>query len=152
MQPNGYEIVGTIALNPTDPTTLIYNTFANTLPTNTLPPINAIINPETVNVGNILTNPVPGTSYLLLNPIGSYENPEGALAWRGRDGIDIVANANDIVQYDGNHWTVTFDSYSVNTLQYVTNLTTGIQYKWLNNQWTKSYDGIYHSGEWHLAV
>ena len=153
MQPNGSEIIGTIATNPTDPTQLIYSPFEATLPANTLDPITAIIDPQTVNVGSYLTNPATGTTYLLLNDVGTFQNPgEGPSAWQGADGQNLVAHANDIVQYNGQHWSVIFDSETVNTLQYVTNLTTGIQYKWLDNQWTKSYDGVYPAGQWSLVV
>lgn len=152
MQPNGSEIIGTVAINPTDSAQLIYSPYPETLPANTLAPVNAIIDPQSVSIDGFLTNPVAGTSYLLLNDVGSFSNPQGALAWRGTDGVDLVANANDIVKYNGSHWSVIFDSRSADTLQYVTNLTTGIQYKWLDNQWTKSYDGVYPSGIWSLAV
>jgi len=151
-QPNGSEIIGTVATHPTDPSLLIYNPFPNTLPANTLSPINAIIDPQNVNVGSYLASPATGTQYLIINDIGSFDNPQGALAWRGRDNQDLVAHANDIIHYNGQHWSVIFDSRTVNTLQYITNLTTGIQYKWQNMQWTKSYDGVYPEGEWNLAI
>jgi hypothetical protein len=151
-QPTGSELIGTVALNPTDNTELIYNPLPSTLPANTLPPVTAIIDPTNVNVGSYLTNPATGTSYLLVEDIGDYQNPQGALAWRGTDGVDVVARANDIVTYTGQHWAVTFDSANTSTLQYVTNLTTEIQYKWHNQQWQKSYDGIYPAGEWSLVV
>lgn len=152
VQPTGSNVIGTIALNPTDHTELIYNPLPSTLPANTLPPVTAIIDPQHVNVSNYLTNPATGTSYLLTHAVGAYINPEGALAWRGRDGQDLVANAQDIVTYNGQHWTVTFDSANTDTLQYVTNLTTEIQYRWYNQQWQKSYDGIYPAGNWSLVV
>ena len=151
-QPNGGEIIGTVATHPTDASLLLYTPFPDTLPANSLAPISAIIDPQTVNVGNYLTNPATGTQYLIINPIGGFENFQGASAWRGTDGRDLVANANDIIEYTGQHWQVIFDSQNVNTLQYVTNLTTGIQYKWQNNQWTKSFDGIYPEGEWMLSI
>jgi hypothetical protein len=151
-QPNGSEIIGTVATHPTDPSLLLYSPFPNTLPANTLEPINAIIDPTSVNVTSAITSPAVGTQYLIINDIGSFENTQGALAWRGVDGQDLVAHANDIIEYTGQHWQVIFDSQTVNTLQYVTNLTTGIQYKWQSNQWTKSYDGVYPEGEWNLSI
>jgi len=151
-QPDGSEIIGTIALNPADSSTLLYTPFGDTFPVNTLSAINAIIDPQNVNVSSFLTNPANGTCYLLVNDIGSFDNVAGPTAWKGTDGQDLVAHANDIVQYTGTHWQVVFDSQNENSLQYVTNLTTGIQYKWQNNQWTKSYDGLYDQGEWMLVL
>lgn len=151
--PNDSEIVGTIAVNPTDDSVLIYNPFNDTLPANTMQPINAIIDPLTVNVNTFLSSPAAGTRYLLVDDIGSVENgSDGAKAWQGTGGQNLIAKANDIVEYNGIFWRVVFDSEHVDSLQYVTNLTTGIQYKWQNQQWTKSYDGVYNAGEWMLVL
>jgi hypothetical protein len=159
VQDNGHEIVGTVTVNPTDATQLIYNPDPGTLPANTLDNISAIIDPKRVNtadydniVGLTLLTPATGTSYMLTDDIGSFDNPEGAIGWRGADGQDLVAYTNDIIRYNGDHWVITFDSHSTNTLQYVTNITTGIQYKWYNGHWTKSQDGIYPAGQWMLGV
>jgi hypothetical protein len=145
-QPNGSEVIGTIATHPTDSSLLLYTPFADTTPANTLGAINAIIDPVSVNVTNTITHPATGTRYLIVNPTAN------AAAWRGSDNADLVANAHDIIQYNGTHWTVVFDSQNNNVLNYVTNLTTGIQYKWQNHQWTKSYDGVYRAGEWMLSI
>jgi hypothetical protein len=151
--PNGSEIIGTIAINPADDSILIFNPFANTLPANTMEPINAIIDPQTVNVGSYLTSPAVGTRYLLINDIGSAANGgNGPVAWQGTGGQNLIAYANDVVQYNGTYWQVAFDSTSTNDLQYVTNLTTMIQYKWQNQQWIKSYDGVYNAGEWMIVL
>ena len=150
LQPDGSEVIGTVATHPTDPGLLIYSPFADTTPANTLSPISAIIDPNSVNITSSITSPVSGTRYLILNDINS-ANAFNA-AWRGTDNVDLIANAHDIIQYNGTHWTVVFDSHNINTLQYVTNLTTGIQYKWQNQQWTKSYDGVYRAGEWMLSI
>ena len=39
------------------------------------------------------------------------------------------------------------------TQQYVTNLTSGIQYKWIpaNSMWVKSYEGFYEPGTWSIT-
>ena len=78
-----------------------------------------------------------------------------ALAWRGVDepvGTPLVAQANDIVEYDGTRWNVVFDSSNPSGIQYVTNVTTGIQYRWAEGQWLKSYEGLYPEGEWSLVL
>jgi hypothetical protein len=151
-QENGSEIVGTIAEHPTDPYSLIYTPFEDTLPANTLDPIDAIIDPTNVDVGSVLQSPDSGTRYLLTQDIGSYENEQGALGWRGSNNLDLVARGGDIVQYNGTYWEVAFDSQQENALQYVTNLVTGIQYKWINNEWIKSFEGMYEGGQWSLAL
>jgi hypothetical protein len=153
MQDNGYEIVGTVSSNPLDGKALLFSPFTDTLPANTLSPINAIIDPEKIPVGSPLLSPSKGTRYMTIRDIGSYENVGTApLAWRGKDGSDLVANMNDIIEFDGTRWTVSFDSSTCSTVEYVTNLTTIIQYKWTNNQWTKSIEGAYASGQWSIAI
>lgn len=151
-QSNESEIVGSITLHPTDPSLLIYNPFPDTLPANTIGAINAVINPLSINVDNLLLSPAAGTRYLLTEDIGSVNNTQGALAWRGANNVDLVAHAGDIIEYNGQHWFVLFDSRGNDALQYVTNLTTKIQYKFINGQWTKSTDGIYPGGEWNVAI
>jgi len=155
LQEDGYtEVIGTVSYHPTDDSLLIFNVDVDTKPTNTLQAINAIIDPTRVTVDSNITNPPTGTRYLILHAIGSYDNPpeEGASAWRGTNGQDLVANANDIIQWTGTYWTVSFDSENNSNLQYVSNLTTGTQYKWNGIQWLKSYEGEYKAGLWTLVL
>jgi hypothetical protein len=149
-QPDGSEVIGAIATHPTDSSLLLYSPFADTTPANTLSPITAIINPLSTNINAAITQPTSGTRYLIVNNIDSTTTFNSQ--WRGTDTQDLVANAHDIIQYNGVHWTVSFDSQNTDMLNYVTNLTTGIQYKWQNQQWTKSYDGVYRAGEWMLSI
>jgi hypothetical protein len=64
----------------------------------------------------------------------------------------IKANANDIIEWNGSAWTVSFDSENQSTTQYVTNTTTGIQYRWTGSQWIDSYQGQYKNGFWKLEL
>jgi hypothetical protein len=145
-----HEIVGVVAYDPTDPTSLLFTPIASTLPANTLAPVNAIIDPRNVTVNSSITNPAVGTRYLILNPIGD-ANSDPAVAWAGTTGTNLIANANDIIEWNGSYWTVAFDSREP-SIQYVTNLTTSVQYCWQNSQWAKSYEGLYGSGEWSLVL
>jgi len=147
------EVVGTVAYNIADDTQLMFNADIDTYPTNTLQSINAIIDPRKVTVTDIAT-PTSGTRYLILHDIGSFDNPAntGPSAWRGSNGQDLVAHANDIIQFNGTHWVISFDSQSDQTIQYVSNLITGTQYKWNHNQWVKSWEGEYKSGLWTLVL
>jgi hypothetical protein len=149
-QPDGGEVIGTIATHPTDSSLLLYAPFADTTPANTLSPITAIINPSSANINTAITQPAAGTRYLIVNDVDS-TNTFNAV-WKGTDNQDLLAHAHDIIQYTGAHWTRVFDSQTIDVLNYVTNLTTGIQYKWQNQQWTKSYDGVYRAGEWMLSI
>jgi hypothetical protein len=150
------EIVGTVAYNPIDDTQLLFSPDIDTYPTNTIQAINAIIDPRKVDAdpASGITSPAVGTRYLILHDIGSFNNDigTGPSAWRGSAGQDLVAHANDIIQYDGTRWIVSFDSQTDSTVQYVSNLNTGTQYKWNLNQWVKSWEGEYKNGLWTLVL
>jgi hypothetical protein len=148
------EIVGTVSYHPTDDTLLIFNPDIDTLPANTLDPINAIIDPYKVTVDTSITSPAVGTRYLILKAIGSEDNTSAndAIAWQGTANQPLVANANDIIEWDGTSWSVSFDSLTAETVQYVSNLNTGTQYKWNLNQWVKSWEGEYKNGTWSLVL
>ncbi len=147
----GSEIVGTVAYNPTDDAALIYNIDIDTIPANTLPPVNAIIDPKAERPNRDLQPLANGTRYLLVD---DYSTPEEQpfYNWFGVDSTPLVAKKNDIIQYNGQHWYVAFNSSLVRATQYITNLTTGIQYKWDGEQWLKSYQGYYEAGKWQLVL
>ena len=148
----GSEIVGTFAVHPSDPTQVLYTPFVDTLPANTLDPVDAIIDPLNVTVNSAILNPATGTRYLILDDIGSYDNIQPSDVWHGPNGQNVVAYANDIIEYKNGGWTVAFDSAATNTIEYVTNLTTGIQYRWQDGEWAKSVEGVYKEAEWTIIL
>jgi hypothetical protein len=160
------QIVGTVALNPADNRFLLYDIDPDTVPQNTLQPVDAVINPLLSGPGDGLDSSITGQRYLLTEPTGSTVNNQGPVntnppAWKGTGGQQLVASANDIIEYDGARWRVVFDSVNQGgDVQYVTNIVTGIQYKWIPpvvgtedpGQWVKSYDGLYAGGSWNLML
>ena len=148
----GSEIVGTFAVHPSDNTVVLYTPFVDTLPANTLDPVAAIIDPLNVKVNSTILNPATGTRYLILDDIGSYDNAEPSIVWRGPNNQNFVARANDIIEYKNGGWGVVFDSAVTNTIEYVTNLTTGIQYRWRDDEWAKSVEGVYKETEWTIIL
>lgn len=146
------EVVGTVAYHPSDDYKLLFTIDADTIPTSTLNPVAKIINPQKNGPGAGLPAASEGQRYLILNGIGSVENTDGPDAWKNADNSDFIAGANDIIQYTSGAWTVAFDSSATSSVQYVTNTTTGIQYKWSNNNWVKSYEGEFAPGYWSLVI
>lgn len=138
LQSNGYEISGTFTVNPIDPTILTISVDPDTMPTNTLDSITAIINPQTFNPG---TSVEDGTRYLILEDIG-----ENTPAWR------LNAPANSIIEYDGSSWELVFDPGEEIGTEYVQNQRTLIQYKWDGIQWLKSFEGEYDAGYWRFDL
>jgi len=145
--PSGTELIGTIAYHPTDPYILLFEPIEDTFPSNTLSPVDAIINPQNVKVDSNLLSPDSGSRYLLTAQIGAYENLQGSVVWG-----NLIANENDIIQYNGSIWQVVFDSKNENSTEYITNTLTGVQYRWTGTEWVKSVEGVYRGGEWSLVI
>jgi hypothetical protein len=150
-QEDGSQVFGTVAFDPTDDRFLLFTVDQDTIPANTLLPVNSVINPLASGPGEGLPAAAAGQRYLLTEATGS--DSGYAISWAGTGGEPLVAKPNDIIEYDGTRWLVSFDSQSspVNT-QYVTNITTLIQYKWDGLMWVKSYQGLYPGGQWALLI
>jgi hypothetical protein len=144
------EIVGTVAFHPSDDRFLLFTVDEDTIPSNTLDPVNSIVDPLRKGPGAGLPAAAQGQRYLFIESTGSSDGD--AEAWRGTDNSELVANTNDIVEYNGTKWTVIFDASGTSEVEYVTNLTTSIQYRWDGMQWLKSYEGLYPGGEWSLVL
>jgi hypothetical protein len=154
-QPDGTDVTGTVAYDPTDDRFLLFTVNAGTVPPNTVGPIDAVIDPIASGPGAGLAVATLGQRYLFTQATGSYNNPglTNPDSWSGTDGQPLVAHANDIVEYDGDRWVVVFDSTSSPAnMQYVTNITTELQYRWTGSAWVKSYQGLYPGGQWTLVL
>lgn len=150
-QDDGTEVMGTVAYDPTDDRFLLFDVDTDTVPANTLDPVTAVINPLVSGPGAGLPAAAVGQRYLLTEATGSWNS--NAVAWEGHAGQPLVAQANDIIEYDGTRWTIYFDSTSSpDNIQYVTNITTSIQYEWTGSSWIKSYQGLYPGGQWSLVL
>lgn len=150
------EIVGTVAQHPSDPSVMLFTVDIDTIPSNSMDPINAIIDPQRSRPSRGLPAAAVGQRYLILNDINSGKpgdtSFDGADAWKAPDGTDLIAKANDIISYTGTTWQVAWASEGITKTEYVTNLTTGIQYKWTGQEWQKSYEGEYPAGTWALVL
>lgn len=234
IQPDGTEVVGTVAINPADETILTINWDTDTYPTNSLitssnrpnspGTFDAIVDPEKTYPGSGLAVPSLGTRYLIINNIGggiretliaesrsnridtsvlyadvydnktkvfvngvsvgfsshqipnnnagyytiqldntvnindviTYEihlNEDGPSSWKNNDGSDLIANANDVIEWDGAKWNIIFDSTATSSsIVYLTNIYTNVQYVWNGVQWRKSFEGEYPRGTWRLEL
>ena len=154
-QPDGTDVTGTIAYDPTDDRFLLFTINTGTVPANTLAPITAVIDPLVSGPGDGLPAAAIGQRYLLTQDTGAWSNPDGTnpVAWEGTFGQPLVARANDIIEYDGAYWQIAFDrTSSPDNMQYVTNLTSELQYRWTGTAWVKSFQGIYPGGAWSLVL
>ena len=156
-QPAGNDVIAYISLDPSDEFSMTLNIDTDTIPSNTIinsrGTVDAVINPETFNPVSVAAT----TRYLILEDInisdqigqGSYDGPD---AWKNADLSDFQAHANDIIEWNGSAWSIVFDSTVVSAVTYITNSYTGTQYKWANETWSKSYEGIYEAKLWRLIL
>ena len=154
-QPDGTDVTGQVTYDPTDDRFLLFAINEGTRPPNTLPPVLAVIDPLRNGPGDGLAVATAGQRYLFTEATGSFNNPDAdnPAEWQGTNGQPLVAHANDIVEYDGARWVIVFDSTtSPNNIQYVTNITTELQYRWTGSAWVKSYQGLYAGGAWSLVL
>ena len=145
-QPNGNEIVGTIATSTLDDTILLYTIDGDTIPSNSLTAVKKIINPATFDPGT----PANGDRYLVINDVGDSTASFQSATWG-----TLVASVGDIIEYNSatSKWNVAFDASNPDSTQhYVTNLNTGIQYRFNGTEWVKSYEGVYTQGNWSIVL
>lgn len=135
------EIVGTVQFDVNNPNILTWAVDMETLPANTLPPVNGIIDPLNVYPGKGLPAVSEGHRYLILNDIGS------TIAWGS-----INAQQNDVIEYSGGAWTIAFDASSVDTVQHLINTHTGTQLRWTGDEWVLSVGGEYGPGYWRIHL
>lgn len=141
------EIVGTIVIDPNDDRLLIYNIDPDTLPQNTLSPVDSVVNPLVSGPNAGLPGPVNGRRYLIVEDMGSLGDTTDS--WG-----DVVASANDIIEYNAvaGQWFVSFNSNLLTDVQYVTNLTTNVQYRYTDNMWMKSWEGWVDQGDYSIVI
>jgi|694.fasta_scaffold86847_3 hypothetical protein len=174
-QQSGYQLVGTISLDPMDNTILGVNWDVDSLYPDTLidsngfidgdigfdqsiarSKIDAIVNPLTFNpleTYDGYDNIPLKLRLIIIEDIGNFINDDGADAWKSTTEDDFVAHTNDIIEWDGSKWNVIFDSeQESDTLIWQTNIYTGIQYLWNGVSWVKSFEGEYKKGQWRLEL
>ena len=150
-------LTGTIALNELDETIIIVDwdedSFPDddiiTGPTGDRTSIDYIIDPRRRNPSNIKTT---GTRVLLLDDIGNETALESAVAWKNTNGTQLVASANDIIEWTGTAWEIIFDASETEEVTYITNLNTGQQYRFNNGEWLISVEGDYPVGTWRIDL
>lgn len=125
----------------TAPNQLLWTIDPDTLPANTLPMITAVIDPMRTYPGTGLPAAAEGTRYLLRSDIGP------SIAWG-----NLTAHTDDIIEYSGSAWNVSFDSRTTATVQYVLNQYTNRQLRWTGREWVMALDSHYGAGYWRLVL
>jgi hypothetical protein len=127
---------------PSNPNLVRYTLVRDTLPPDTIPMVNGIIDPTRSRPG---IDNIPAASfgqrYILVNKTipGSY--------WG-----NIVANENDIIEFNGIEWVVAFSASAVNVTGYTTNANTMAKLFYTGTQWVDAVEGIFEEGFWRIVL
>ena len=136
------DIIGLIEHDPEDDNKLIFTVDTTTLPQDTLPLVMGVIDPTKSLPGQgIIPAAVTGHRYLLVAdcPIGG--------SWG-----NVAAKENDIIEYNGSEWVVSFNHATTMTSQFVTNANTMVKYHWAGGEWVDAFQGVYNPAYWRLYL
>ena len=140
---SGTPVSGIISFVAGSPNQLVWQPDITTLPANTLPAVNALIDPMAsfTDPATPLAAPAEGTRYLILSDISP------CVTWPG-----LTARENDIIQFANGAWTVAFAASAQNAPQTVLNSYSNRQLTWNGSEWIFSVDRLYSAGFWRLAL
>jgi T4-like virus Myoviridae tail sheath stabiliser len=145
MDDHDSDVIGFINVDQNDPSKLYWTVDPNTLPMNTLPAIDGVIDPHNVWPGNAV-KPIPapkfGDRYIIINDIINNTT------WGG-----FHAKSNDIIEYgvDG-AWFIVFKAEDITSPHTVLNKRTEKQLTWTGSEWVKTLAGHYTPGMWRIAL
>ena len=137
----GGEYIGILSSHPTDPNKLLVDIDQDSLPSNTRAAIAGVIDPTRAAPGSGLPAAAVGQRYIVVS------SPAEIPAWGG-----LVANPEDIIEYNGSAWVVSFDAAASIAVEYVLNIASNQQLAFMDGQWILSYEGIFQPGYWRLLV
>jgi hypothetical protein len=172
MSDHDSDIIGTYAIHPEPQhaNQLVWNPDLLTMPADTLPPVDAMINLHGSTAGidySLPTSPevAPGLGGLPEAAVGQrYLLAEDLIRsdayWPFNLGADpskvpedkIMARMNDIIEFDGTYWSVRHNAMMTPTVEYVTNIRSGKQLKWTGDMWIMAIDGDYRPGAWRIFL
>ena len=135
------EIILKVASVENNQNILSYSLDTSTLPNDTITMINGIIDPSRSHPGNgNIPDAATGQRYLLT------DSPVQNGFWG-----TVVADENDIIEYNGSDWIVSFDASAVTTSAYVTNANTMKKLYFTGSEWVLAVEGIFDQGWWRIV-
>lgn len=138
-------IIGTVTTT-TNPSVLIWTPDLDTLPTNTLMPVDNVVNPLKQRPGNELPLPINGTRYIITSEIGNSVS-WGLVATNG-----LFADYGDIIEYRNGMWIRVFKAASEKDNHVLVCKANNTQLSFSNNEWSSAINGHYPNQFWNLEV
>ena len=150
------DILGTLEASTTEQTIATFVVDADTLPTTIgSGPVTDLINPSITYPGDgTLPAAAVGQRYLLLTNDQDFDgesligqNAQGVNPWG-----NLTAFVNDIIEYNGTDWFISFDASEVSAPQYVVNASDSQHYKFDGTEWIFTYLGVFNPGYWRVSL
>lgn len=138
------DIVGWFDIDRNDQNLLIWYPDEQSLPSATIEPIDAVVDPQQSGPGINLPMPTIGQRYLLVNDM-----PTESAAW----GPSAPGRSDDIIQFDGAQWQIAWDaSTKTGSMDYVLNTRSNRLYRWHEDHWITVIKKTYQQGYWRLSI
>ncbi len=138
---NPDEVILRITENSENENLLFYTVDATTLPNDTIMMINGIVDP---------TNGYPGSNTIPVAQAGQRYLLTDSVIQNGLWGT-VAADANDIIEFNGSDWIVSFDASAVNVPAYTTNANTMTKLYYTGDDWVLAIEGIFEQGYWRIV-
>jgi hypothetical protein len=137
------DVIGIFDFHPSEKNKILWTPDMDTLPGNTIRPINAMISLNNgAHPGNgILPEATPGQRYLLADDLQPSES------W-----TNLQADMNDIIEFDGTNWVIDFDASTHHDKEIVLNTRSGKQLKWTGEMWVDAISADYYPGFWRIFL
>lgn len=148
------DIIGSIEVSDTEQNIATFTVDTDTLPTTIgSGAVNDLINPSANYPGDgTLPAAAVGQRYLLLTNNMNYpDEPLISQEALGPWGT-VEAYENDIIEYNGTNWFVSFDASEVSAPQYVRTISDLQHYKFDGEQWVYTYLATYNPGYWRISI
>lgn len=148
------DIIGSLEVSSTEQNIATFTVDVDTLPTTIgSGPVTNIINPSANYPGDgTLPEAAIGQRYLLLTNNMNYpDEPVISQEALGPWGT-VEAYENDIIEFNGTNWFVSFDASEVTAPQYVVNLADSQHYRFDGDDWVYTYLATYNPGYWRISI
>ncbi|CAB4241496.1 Myoviridae tail sheath stabiliser [uncultured Caudovirales phage] len=135
------EVIVKVSEVPDNENVLSYVLDTSSLPNDTITMVNGIIDPTRNSPGNgSIPEAQAGQRYIITNSIiqnGTWGN--------------VAADENDIIEYNGSTWIVSFDASAINSSAYTTNANTMKKLFFTGSDWVLAVEGVFEQGWWRIV-
>lgn len=146
------DIVGWIDLCPMNQNHLTWTIDQESMPSATLPNINAVIDPQCSGPGINLPFAAVGQRYLLLNSPSDESMAWGVFVDKNDCCTSQLPQPGDIIELTAQGWKISFDNSANTTIQYALNVYNSKLLVWEHGTWTEFIRRSYRQGQWRLSL